>query len=87
MVHPNPSLTPTKKIVDDLSSIDMEVNISKTEVISFCTESRKSFIHSQKNVKIVPVGDSELHGFPLFTGSARRNLNNNNNNNNNNGYF
>ena len=48
------------KIVADVSSIGVEANTSKTEVISYCTESWKSVVHSQKDVNIVPVDDSKL---------------------------
>ena len=46
------------KIVVDLSTIGLEVNTSKTEVISYSTERWKSAVHSLKDVKIVPVDDS-----------------------------
>ena len=63
------------KIVADLSSIGLEVDTSKTEVISYHTESGKNVFHSLKDVKIVPVDDSELLGSPLFAGTLRRILN------------
>ena len=66
-------MTPTKKkFVADLSYICLEVNASKTEAISSCTECLKSVVHSLMDVMIVPADDSELLGSPLFAGAVRR---------------
>ena len=43
------------KTIADLSSIVQDVNTSMTEVISYCTDSRKSIVHSLKNAKMVTV--------------------------------
>ena len=63
------------KIAVDLSSIGLEVNTSQTEFISYCTKSRKSVVHSPKDLRIVPVGDSELLGAPLLVGAVSRIIN------------
>ena len=66
------------KIVADLSSIGLEVNTSKTEVIStchYCSKTRKMVEHSPKDIKIVPVDESKLLGSHLFVGAFRRILN------------
>ena len=69
---------PSKSIIDsysktiaDLSFISLEVNTSKTEVISYCTESGKSVVHSPKDVKIVSVDHSEPIGSPTFVVTVR----------------
>ena len=68
-------IDPYPKIGADISSIGLEVNTSKTQVISYCAESRKSVTHSPKDVGRVPVDDSVLFGSPLFAGAVRRILN------------
>ena len=61
------------KIVADLSSIGLEVNTSKAEVICYC--SGKSVVHSLMYAGIVLVDDSELLRSTLFVGAVCRFLN------------
>ena len=63
-------------IIADLSCIGLEVNTSKIEVISYCTESLKSVVHSLNDVEIVPLDHPKLLGSPLIVGAVRRILDN-----------
>ena len=53
MVHPVVVVDSYRKIVGDLSSSGLEAKTSKTKVISYGTESKKSVVHSIKDINIV----------------------------------
>ena len=61
-----------RKIVGNLCSISADVNTSKTDVVSYGTQGKKSFILSLNDAKIVSLCDSELSGSPLFEEAVLR---------------